>query len=123
MAHLSANTRSGVIGVLVRIVPPGTVFPDQVNPHAKKESVESAVQPEKPKQPEAQEKAAEAVPEPKKDVTHEEVKPAPADPKQKAAKPAGSKSGKKSAGAKKDDAATSTPSAPDAATASKPKGE
>ena len=28
-AHLSANTKSGVIGVLVRIVPPGTVFPDK----------------------------------------------------------------------------------------------
>ena len=29
VAHLSANTKSGVIGVLVRIVPPGTVFPDK----------------------------------------------------------------------------------------------
>ena len=29
VAHLSANTRSGVIGILVRIVPPGTVFPDK----------------------------------------------------------------------------------------------
>ncbi len=28
-AHINANTRSGVIGVLVRIVPPGTVFPDK----------------------------------------------------------------------------------------------
>lgn len=28
-AHISANTRSGVIGILVRIVPPGTVFPDK----------------------------------------------------------------------------------------------
>jgi small subunit ribosomal protein S3 len=28
-AHLNANTKSGVIGVLVRIVPPGTVFPDK----------------------------------------------------------------------------------------------
>jgi len=27
VAHINANTRSGVIGVLVRIVPPGTVFP------------------------------------------------------------------------------------------------
>ncbi|MFH1521216.1 MAG: 30S ribosomal protein S3 [Candidatus Micrarchaeota archaeon] len=27
VAHLSANTRSGVIGILVRLVPPGTVFP------------------------------------------------------------------------------------------------
>jgi len=29
VAHLHANTKSGVIGVLVRIVPPGTVFPDK----------------------------------------------------------------------------------------------
>jgi small subunit ribosomal protein S3 len=29
VAHLNANTKSGVIGVLVRIVPPGTVFPDK----------------------------------------------------------------------------------------------
>lgn len=29
VAHLSANTKSGVIGVLVRLVPPGTVFPDK----------------------------------------------------------------------------------------------
>jgi small subunit ribosomal protein S3 len=29
VAHLAANTKSGVIGVLVRIVPPGTVFPGQ----------------------------------------------------------------------------------------------
>ncbi len=29
VAHLAANTRSGVIGILVRIVPPGTVFPDK----------------------------------------------------------------------------------------------
>ncbi|HIE54617.1 MAG TPA: hypothetical protein EYP90_05475 [Chromatiaceae bacterium] len=29
VAHINANTRSGVIGVLVRIVPPGTVFPDK----------------------------------------------------------------------------------------------
>ena len=28
-AHIIANTKSGVIGVLVRIVPPGTVFPDK----------------------------------------------------------------------------------------------
>ena len=28
-AHINANTKSGVIGVLVRIVPPGTVFPDK----------------------------------------------------------------------------------------------
>lgn len=28
-AHIHANTRSGIIGVLVRIVPPGTVFPDK----------------------------------------------------------------------------------------------
>jgi len=28
-AHLAANTKSGVIGVFVRIVPPGTVFPDK----------------------------------------------------------------------------------------------
>ena len=28
-AHLSANTKSGVIGILVRLVPPGTVFPDK----------------------------------------------------------------------------------------------
>lgn len=28
-AHISANTKSGVIGVLVRIVPPGTIFPDK----------------------------------------------------------------------------------------------
>ncbi|HLD59934.1 MAG TPA: 30S ribosomal protein S3 [Candidatus Bilamarchaeaceae archaeon] len=26
-AHINANTRSGVIGILVRLVPPGTVFP------------------------------------------------------------------------------------------------
>lgn len=31
VAHLAANTKSGVIGVLVRIVPPGTVFPDKEN--------------------------------------------------------------------------------------------
>ena len=31
-AHLNANTRSGVIGILVRIVPPGTVFPDKPAP-------------------------------------------------------------------------------------------
>jgi len=29
VAHLAANTKSGVIGILVRIVPPGTVFPDK----------------------------------------------------------------------------------------------
>lgn len=29
VAHLAALTRSGVIGILVRIVPPGTVFPDK----------------------------------------------------------------------------------------------
>lgn len=29
VAHINANTRSGVIGILVRIVPPGTVFPDK----------------------------------------------------------------------------------------------
>jgi small subunit ribosomal protein S3 len=29
VAHLNANTKSGVIGVMVRIVPPGTVFPDK----------------------------------------------------------------------------------------------
>ncbi len=28
-AHISAKTRSGVIGVFVRIVPPGTIFPDK----------------------------------------------------------------------------------------------
>ncbi|MBI5047010.1 hypothetical protein HZC07_04760, partial [Candidatus Micrarchaeota archaeon] len=28
-AHINANTKSGVIGVLVRLVPPGTVFPDK----------------------------------------------------------------------------------------------
>jgi small subunit ribosomal protein S3 len=28
-AHLNANTKSGVIGVLVRLVPPGTKFPDK----------------------------------------------------------------------------------------------
>ena len=28
-AHVSANTKSGVIGVLVRVAPPGTVFPDK----------------------------------------------------------------------------------------------
>lgn len=28
-AHLTANTKSGIIGVLVRIVPPGTKFPDK----------------------------------------------------------------------------------------------
>lgn len=28
-AHINANTKSGIIGVLVRIVPPGTVFPDK----------------------------------------------------------------------------------------------
>lgn len=28
-AQLNANTRSGVIGILVRIVPPGTIFPDK----------------------------------------------------------------------------------------------
>ncbi|MBN2478183.1 30S ribosomal protein S3 [Candidatus Micrarchaeota archaeon] len=28
-AHLNANTKSGIIGVLVRIVPPGTKFPDK----------------------------------------------------------------------------------------------
>lgn len=28
-AHINANTKSGVIGVLVRIVPPGTQFPDK----------------------------------------------------------------------------------------------
>jgi len=29
VAHLAANTKSGVIGILVRLVPPGTVFPDK----------------------------------------------------------------------------------------------
>ncbi|NYZ77200.1 30S ribosomal protein S3 [Candidatus Micrarchaeota archaeon] len=29
VAHITANTKSGVIGVLVRIAPPGTVFPDK----------------------------------------------------------------------------------------------
>ncbi len=28
-AHVAANTKSGIIGVLVRIAPPGTVFPDK----------------------------------------------------------------------------------------------
>jgi len=31
-AHISANTKSGIIGVLVRIVPPGTKFPDKEEP-------------------------------------------------------------------------------------------
>ncbi len=31
VAHLNANTKSGVIGVMVRLVPPGTVFPDKQN--------------------------------------------------------------------------------------------
>ena len=35
-AHVAANTKSGIIGVLVRITPPGTVFPD------KKEAMEKA---------------------------------------------------------------------------------
>ncbi|MBD3210543.1 30S ribosomal protein S3 [Candidatus Micrarchaeota archaeon] len=29
VAHIHANTRSGIIGVLVRIIPPGTEFPDK----------------------------------------------------------------------------------------------
>ena len=29
VAHLAVNTKSGVIGIMVRIVPPGTVFPDK----------------------------------------------------------------------------------------------
>ena len=33
-AHINANTKSGVIGVLVRIVPPGTIFPDKPAPEA-----------------------------------------------------------------------------------------
>jgi small subunit ribosomal protein S3 len=28
-AHVTANTKSGIIGILIRIVPPGTVFPDK----------------------------------------------------------------------------------------------
>lgn len=28
-SHISATTKSGIIGILVRIVPPGTVFPDK----------------------------------------------------------------------------------------------
>lgn len=28
-SHIAANTKSGIIGVLVRIAPPGTVFPDK----------------------------------------------------------------------------------------------
>lgn len=30
VAHIAAKTRSGIIGILVRIVPPGTVFPDKI---------------------------------------------------------------------------------------------
>jgi ribosomal protein S3 len=31
-AHVSANTKAGIIGVLVRIAPPGTIFPDKGKP-------------------------------------------------------------------------------------------
>jgi len=42
-AHINANTKSGVIGVLVRIAPPGTVFPDKkTEPVALPKVIESA---------------------------------------------------------------------------------
>jgi small subunit ribosomal protein S3 len=51
VAHISANTRSGVIGILVRIVPPGTVFPDkQVEIVVLPKVIEAAADVEKPEQ-------------------------------------------------------------------------
>jgi len=49
VAHISANTRSGVIGILVRLVPPGTVFPDKKTTQVVLPKViESATDVEKP---------------------------------------------------------------------------
>lgn len=49
VAHISANTRSGVIGILVRIVPPGTVFPDkQTTQVVLPKVIEAATDVEKP---------------------------------------------------------------------------
>ncbi len=49
VAHISANTRSGVIGILVRIVPPGTVFPDkQVKEVVLPKVIEAAADVERP---------------------------------------------------------------------------
>ena len=49
VAHISANTRSGVIGILVRIVPPGTVFPDkQVKAVVLPKVIEAAANVERP---------------------------------------------------------------------------
>jgi len=49
VAHISANTRSGVIGILVRIVPPGTVFPDkQVKAVVLPKVIEAAADVERP---------------------------------------------------------------------------
>jgi small subunit ribosomal protein S3 len=62
VAHLSVNTRSGVIGILVRIVPPGTVFPDkQTTQVVLPKVIEAATDVEKPASatptaPESQEK-------------------------------------------------------------------
>lgn len=51
VAHLSANTRSGVIGILVRIVAPGTVFPDKKTTKVVLPKViEAAADVEKPEQ-------------------------------------------------------------------------
>ncbi|MFH0738005.1 MAG: 30S ribosomal protein S3 [Candidatus Micrarchaeota archaeon] len=49
VAHLAANTRSGVIGILVRLVPPGTVFPDkQTTQVVLPKVIEAATDVEKP---------------------------------------------------------------------------
>lgn len=61
VAHISANTRSGVIGILVRIVPPGTVFPDkQTTQVVLPKVIEAATDVEKPAEVNP---AAPAVPE------------------------------------------------------------
>jgi small subunit ribosomal protein S3 len=66
VAHISANTRSGVIGILVRIVPPGTVFPDKQTTHVVLPKViEAATDVEKQA---AEARVPEAKPEEKKPV-------------------------------------------------------
>jgi len=63
VAHISANTRSGVIGILVRIVPPGTVFPDKLTTQVVLPKViEAATDVEKPAEANPAAPAAESQP-------------------------------------------------------------
>jgi small subunit ribosomal protein S3 len=72
VAHISANTRSGVIGILVRIVPPGTVFPDkQTTQVVLPKVIEAATEVNEEREP------------PQRTAEGEEAKPKTQDPKYK----------------------------------------